>query len=257
MAVTMNGSTTTVTTLKPSSDAIILRRGHFKDAKQIGQVAAKTYRDTPLTIFLSPNRLQYYSHYERGFIQRATARMFDPRNITVIACEASNPSRVIGYAQFARLGDDEGAMRQIESRKSLWLWALSWLFWAWAKLVVAVNFGDKSCDLKNLRTFEGWCAAEGPVYWDREDRKNRWHAQSVVVLEEFQGRGIGKRLMKEAIAWAEAENVPLGLEASEPGEKMYRSVGFELLARFQHVVDGDNGGYMMYTPKALRTKESS
>jgi len=121
-------------------------------------------------------------------------------------------------------------------------------------VVVSWNLGDKSRDLNNLKTFEGWWAAEGPIYWDREDRKNRWHAQSVVVLEEFQGRGIGKRLMKEAIAWAEAENVPVGLEASEAGEKMYKSVGFELLARFSHVIDGDNGGYMLYTPKALRRK---
>ncbi len=101
---------------------------------------------------------------------------------------------------------------------------------------------------------------EVKVHWEgRKDRENRWHAQSVVVRKEFQGRKAGKRLMAEVIGRAENENVVVGLESSANGEMMYRSVEFELLGRFQggNGFEGDSGGVMLYTPKARREKGSA
>jgi GNAT superfamily N-acetyltransferase len=115
---------------------------------------------------------------------------------------------------------------------------------------------DKSVDHERLRAFEAEAGGLEDEYWGVEERVNRWYTQSCVVKEEWQGKGIGKRLMAEVIARAEAQNVVVGLEASEPGELMYRSVGFELLGRFKKAfgTEGieDAGGVMMYTPVKRR-----
>ena len=70
-------------------------------------------------------------------------------------------------------------------------------------------------------------------YW--APHPQRWHVQSLAVAEEFQRRGIGKRLMREVMVQAEAERVVVGLEASGMGEVLYRSLGFEEIGRVQKV----------------------
>lgn len=114
---------------------------------------------------------------------------------------------------------------------------------------------DKSADADRLRAMEELGSGAEKEYWDRPERRNRWYAQSCVVAGEWQGRGIGKRLMAEVIARAESEGVVVGLESSEMGERLYRSLGFELLGRFKKVwdeMDENVGGVMMYTPMQMR-----
>ncbi|TVY35938.1 hypothetical protein LOCC1_G008935 [Lachnellula occidentalis] len=264
MSLTVNGQTTTKA--KPSSTSkspIIIRQARLWEGYQIGKIASITYYDTPLVNFLSPYRAKYPADYVRTYSERSQARLFNPRSLSFVACEASNPSHVIGYAQFLRLGDDGGAKRHLASRKSLWLWALSWLFWAYCK-VLGLTIGDKSADPKAVAEFLSLVASDDDKYWKGvPERKNRWHAASVVVGKEFQGRGVGKRLMAEVIRRAESEGVCVGLEASGPGEHLYRSVGFQLLGRFSErsqVIDqgsaGIVGGVMMWSPSSWAPEQS-
>jgi ribosomal protein S18 acetylase RimI-like enzyme len=101
---------------------------------------------------------------------------------------------------------------------------------------------------------------EGRFWEGREERVNRWHAQSVVVLPEWQGRGIGKRLMAEVLRRAERDGVMVGLESSPKGEGLYRKLGFELLGRFTNEVDAlegcDKGGVMAWYPKGWKERHS-
>ena len=248
--------TTTATVSAPRyGESIIIRPARLTEGYKLGAMAARTYDNTPMTRFLEPHRSKYPKDYVRGYQQRAQARMLKPENYTIVACEASDPSRLVGYGQFVRLGDDEGARRQIASRKSILLTVLNFLFWVYtsiATLLLPNRSGDPAAIAELLRVVD----AEGKLHWDKPGRKNRWYAQSVVVLEEYQGKGIGKRLMREIIARAEAENVVFGLEASGPGKLMYLSVGFEFLASYQKEILGpDEGGVMMYTPKGLRDEQ--
>lgn len=238
-----------------SQEELIIRRARIWDAGEIGRIAATTYLHSGLSHFVAPYRLKYRSHWERGFIQRAYKRLLDPRNMSFVVCTKSNPKLPVGYASFVRLGDDEGARKHIESHsrlERLVMWILSLLYGIWCRIVSLIVGGDKSEDKKAAEAFARFSAAELKTHWSQPERLNRWHAQSVVIRDEFQGRKAGKRLMAEVIAHAEAENVVVGLESSAKGEMMYRSVGFELLGRFQSKLEEDAGGVMMYTPKARR-----
>ncbi|KAF8860087.1 hypothetical protein BDZ45DRAFT_672806 [Acephala macrosclerotiorum] len=242
-----------------SQEELIIRKARLWEGGEIGRIAAATYRDTPLSQFVAPKRFQYWKDWERGFIQRAQRRLLDPRNLSLVVCTKSNPGLAVGYAQFVRLGDDEGARKQIEShsrlqRVGLWFLRLGYGAWCW---LTSALIGDRSEDKKANALFDGWTTEEGKIHWDAwPERQNRWHVQSCVIREEFQGRKAGKRLMAEVIQRAEAENVVVGLEASKEGEPMYRSVGFGLLARFTGGAEFEEraGGVMMYAPKARRSE---
>jgi ribosomal protein S18 acetylase RimI-like enzyme len=178
--------------------------------------------------------------------------MLDPRNLTFVAVLSSNPSIPVGYTQFVRMGDDSGAKRQIASRDGVLLRIFAWVFWVYSLVLPWIVGKDRSADPDRVKAFE---ASHGDVdteYWNLPERKNRWHATSVVVKQEWQGRGIGKMLMAEIVARAEEEGVVVGLEASGPGEQLYRRVGFELLGRLKDNFAGARGGVMIYTPSTLK-----
>ncbi|KUJ24219.1 uncharacterized protein LY89DRAFT_776373 [Mollisia scopiformis] len=257
IAVEAHTSPLKKTVPKYQEELIVREARRLWDGPEIGRIAATTYMHTRLSHFVAPKRYQYPQDWERGFVQRAQKRLLDPRSLTFVLCTKSNPDLPVGYATFVRLGNDKGARKQIEShsrleRIGMWIWSLLYgVVWFWI-----VNFlagGDKSEDKKGAVMFVEWGKADRKIHWDgKPERENRWHALSVVVREEYQGRKGGKRLMTEIIGKAEAENVVVGLESSPAGEMMYRSVGFELLGRFSSDFERDQGGVMMYTPKARR-----
>lgn len=46
-----------------------------------------------------------------------------------------------------------------------------------------------------------WCWADDLKYWDHSrERKNRWHVKNIVVVTQWQGKGVGKLLMREVMA---------------------------------------------------------
>jgi ribosomal protein S18 acetylase RimI-like enzyme len=119
--------------------------------------------------------------------------------------------------------------------------------------------GDKCVDAKAAETFAGWCKLDNEKHWkSREERASRWHAQSVVVLPEWQGKGIGKALMAEVMKKAQRDGVIVGLEASVKGEGLYIRLGFELLGRFSEDGDllegGGKGGFMAWYPEGYKDK---
>jgi GNAT superfamily N-acetyltransferase len=247
-----------MSTTKPKP-TIKIRGATLLDHREMGRTASETYYDTDLTRFLSPHAGAYYSHYARGFTQRILKRMLDPRSLSFVACVAGS-KEPIAYIQLARLGDDAGAQAQIASRTSVWLWVLGWMFVVWCKAVDVVVGGDKSADPEALRLFEGCGTRDEEKYWKPfPDRMNRWYVQSCVVRSEYQGMGVGKMMIREVTKRAQEEGVVIGLEASSEGYWLYKSVGFELLGRFDTSVPDaaeDGGGIMMWSPRGGRKRSN-
>jgi GNAT superfamily N-acetyltransferase len=262
MSLTANGKATLNT--PPSQEEIIIRRATLLDGPAVGRVAATTYYNTPLTSWLSPHREKYPAAYQRGFFERAITRILSPRNETYVACLGSPSGQIVGAAQFQRLGDDAGARKMIRDVglvKAVLLWVFSWVFWGWCKVWWWIQGADKSIDPAAVETFGGWCKVDEERFWQgKEERENRWHAQSMVVLPEWQRRGIGRRLMGEVLKKAERDGVMVGLESSVNGEGLYRSLGFELLGRFTADADalegGDKGGVMAWYSQGWKERHS-
>ena len=242
-----------IPTGKVPKESIFLRPANLADYEHIGLNAANTYDNTPLTEWLSPYRNEHWTPYVRGFRYRALSRMLDPRNLTLVACKGSLGGKVIGHIQAERLGDDAGAKAQISSRWSLKLLILGWVFALWWK-VLQLIVGDKSSSPENLAEFLKNGEEDEKLYWENKERKNRWYVQSCVVLKEFQGRGVGRKLVEAITAKGEEEGVVVGLEASEEGEQLYLKCGFKLLGRFKDssVSTLGVGGVMLWSPSGKK-----
>ena len=60
-----------------------------------------------------------------------------------------------------------------------------------------------------------------------------WYIQDVIVLPEYQGKGIGKAIMKHLIAYIEANSLPnttvtVGLMSAKDKEAFYEKLGFRV-----------------------------
>ncbi|KAE8139073.1 acyl-CoA N-acyltransferase [Aspergillus pseudotamarii] len=236
-----------------TTDTIQIRRMTLPDIPYMAQLASTTYFNTPLSQFLSPYRHTYPEDFTRYFGHRIRARYFNPRCIGFVAVSASNPGLPVAYAQFIRLGNDEAARRLIAAQSSIWKTLCRWCMTAWVWIENILR-PDRSVDSDAVGRLEKSAEADDLRFWGSDEMKRlygeRWHAQSVVVSADWRRRGIGRRLMGEALRRAQEDGVVVGLEASEDGEKLYRSLGFELRGRFSLLLGGEaEGGIMMWRPK--------
>jgi GNAT superfamily N-acetyltransferase len=184
---------------------------------------------------------------------KAPPSISGPNNITLVACLSSDPSIIVGFSQFSRLGNDPGAKEVVSSRglwTRVWIYILAWYFWLY-NMVHNFVWKDRITDFANLKKIEAWFAKDTQRYWESyPERANRWHANSVVVGPEWQGKGIGRMLMGEVLNWAQSEMVVVGLTSSPHGEHLYRKLGFEMLGDFYRRVEGEEGGgIMIWYPK--------
>jgi ribosomal protein S18 acetylase RimI-like enzyme len=53
-----------------------------------------------------------------------------------------------------------------------------------------------------------------------------WHLANVVTHSDYQRRGVGARLVRWGLEQAEAERVPVGVESSVAGLRLYEKMGF-------------------------------
>ncbi|KAE8313386.1 acyl-CoA N-acyltransferase [Aspergillus transmontanensis] len=236
-----------------TTETIQIRRMTRPDIPYMAHLASTTYFNSPLSQFLSPYRHTYPEDFTQRFVQMIRARYFNPRCIGFVAVSASNPDIPVAYAQFIRLGNDNAARDLITAQTSIWNTLRRWYVTVqtWIENLL---WPDRSGDADAVRRFEKSAEVDGLRFWESEEMKRlygeRWHAQSVVVSGDWRRRGIGRRLMGEVLRRAQEDGVVVGLEASEDGEKLYRSLGFELRGRFSLLLGGqDGGGIMMWRPK--------
>jgi ribosomal protein S18 acetylase RimI-like enzyme len=239
------------------NDEIRVRPAKFNDIPKLAFTAFTGYADSTLEKFLTPFQTQYLEDALRSWYQRMVLRWVDPRMVSVVACPASSPEKVVGYAQFFRVGDDEGAKRQIASRKTAWLSILAWYYFIKFK-IVGYLWPDRSVNPTAEKQFEAWNQIDDKTHWEPfPERRSRWHLRSIVVSPEWRGKGIGILLMNEPLDRARKEGVVVGLEATPDGEHLYRKVGFELLSRFYYeerspIASPNEGGVMIWKPDKIK-----
>lgn len=210
--------------------------------------------DSPVRHLLYPGAETYPEDVIRGAALSIKQRMASPRSVSLVVCEASKPDIPLACGQFTRLGKDEKAKALIRSkgvltRAYLWLWGW-WLylfeskigFWIWP---------DRASNKAVLKQFDEGKKEDDKKYWDVDGRRERWHCQSVTVDPDWQGKGLGSMLMREVMELGRKDGVPVGLEASVAGEKLYRKLGFEWLGDFSRRLEGiEGGGLMLWNGKA-------
>lgn len=230
----------------------------LSDISILGEHNRRAFWLSPVNEFLVPRAPEHPEQLDRQFRQGIRKRYVNPNSLSVVACLASNPAYPIGYAQFARLGDDEGAKEWVRQKGLLWrLWIfiLAWVFWAYHKFELWL-VPDTISDQKNAEMFSSWIAQDSAKFWaPYPERKNRWYTNSVIVSPDYHSKGVGKMMMRTVLEKAQRERVPVGLSASPHGEFLYRRLGFLLLGDFINRiptlegVKDEGGGVMCWFPE--------
>ncbi|KAI5782620.1 hypothetical protein EDC01DRAFT_220196 [Geopyxis carbonaria] len=215
--------------------------GTLHDTPRLGAIGARAQFPTMLAEFYSPHRHRFPADFAASATRRMRARMLSRKTTTLMA--VADGGEVMGYVQYARPPPESVAHGTLEG----WMWAA----WDW---VVAHLWKDRSLAGKEvLQAFYEASERDEANYWGRDEYKNHLHVQSVMVDPGFQRRGVGKALMREVLKVAEAEGVPVGLEAGPQGALLYHAMGFRLLGPFSILIPGeeytDGAGVMVWEPE--------
>ncbi|KAM5364634.1 hypothetical protein ACJZ2D_011415 [Fusarium nematophilum] len=240
--------------MKPLSQDFFLRPARLSDIPTMAIHNTHCYWNSPIHHhFIAPRAEEHPEDMTRAFSQKLRRRLLTPNNVTLVACLSSDPSVLVGFSQFTRLGNDAGAKQVARSKgpwTRIWIHILAWYFWLY-DTVDNFIWKDRVTDFTNQQIVEAWFTKDNKRYWEAHpERSNRWHANSVVVAPEWQGNGIGKMLMAEVLTWAQNEMVVVGLTSSPHGEHLYKKLGFEMLGDFyMRVGDEEGGGIMIWYPE--------
>jgi GNAT superfamily N-acetyltransferase len=248
--------------IKPLSQEFFLRPARLSDIPTMAIHNTCAYWNSPIHhLFIAPRAAEHPEDMTRTFRQKLRRRFLAPNNMTLVACLSSDPSTVVAFSQFSRFGNDAGAKEFVRSRglwTRIWIYILAWYFWLYDNVDNFI-WKDRITDFANQKKIEIWFAKDTERYWKPyPERANRWHANSVVVGPEWQGRGIGRMLMGEVLSWAQRERVVVGLTASPHGEHLYKKLGFEMVGDFYKRVGDEGGGIMIWYPEGWegRRRES-
>ncbi|KAH7342450.1 acyl-CoA N-acyltransferase [Rhexocercosporidium sp. MPI-PUGE-AT-0058] len=234
--------------IPPPLNRFGLRPLILADVPTLALHSAEAYWEGPVNRFIAPHAAKYRSDFVRNFHQGIRKRLFNPRSLSLVVYEASDPTFPVGYAQFTRLGDDEGAKAYLGKHSlwdRIWFFVFAWFFSVYDKVENSM-WPDRSRDVEATKTFFASAAGDEKTYWElHPERSNRWHVQSVVISPAYQGKGLGRMLVTEVVNRAQHERVIMGLSASPAGEFLYRKLGFELLGEFTIRIGGEEGGGIM------------
>ena len=208
-----------------SNPDIYIRPAVFTDAYAMSLIAAHLpHTNTWLRCY----NLFMPSTDTRCYAQRIQTHLLNPRSLSFAAVLASAPEEMVGYALCSRLGNDDKALAYINSTSTLYFMFFGWIWGLWLRFV-------------------SWVLREGREDVEAESWSphcERWYVKSVVVRQGWRRKGIGTQLMGMVLNKAAAEGVPVTLEATERGEKLYTKLGFEVIERLE-VGDGEEGGALM------------
>lgn len=243
--------------------AFAIRPAKISDCWDIALLTARAFQGSALTEILSPYHHQHPGDFVYSFYSRQKLRLMSPRSRGFVAVpvdgegrevEARDGGGPVGFMVCQRLGEDEGAKAVEREKKHICLTIYEWVFSKYLK-IRTYFFPDRSVDEDALAVFLECGEEESAKHFDtKPELENRWYTQSIGVSPEWRQRGVGKALMKEVLALAEKENLPVSLESSAMGDALYRSIGFKLLDRFMTAFgeeEVEKGGIFLWTPPKM------
>lgn len=230
-------------------DDIIIRPVTYGELLQVAQVMAKAFWDDPLWgERMHPHRNKHPSDVEMFWFRLSRVEYWDyaQRWLVAIMKDDSGEDSVVGVIQWVRKGRGGHKMRchwldpsecndpHIKIRRAL---------------QHVANLGDTNEG--NLTQPLSRLAMQAHLYvWPNKamdpamsdllarahpfmkdtwtgERAEGWYLSLLAVHPDFQGRGVGRRLVKPGMDWAEEERVCVSVISGHDKDRFYKHCGFQ------------------------------
>ncbi|KAJ4290223.1 hypothetical protein N0V90_010438 [Kalmusia sp. IMI 367209] len=214
------------------------------DHPQVAEITFQAFQKDEFFDWLSPGRHKYPEDLRRSQRVRLRYRLVDVGQYGfVVVTEEGDPDwsgkeEIMGFAFLLRIGQDgktvgwqaDSLFNKIERQ------LIRWEQWYDA------TFMDRAADpkhMKELLDLAPWTFFK-PI-------NPRWHLGLIGVSPKFQRRGVGSMLVQQGQKFAAQEGVPMTLEASVVGRRLYLKNGFKKVHEMA-ICDGYVDHLMVWEP---------
>lgn len=210
----------------PGGSTITIRRATYADLPAVSSALANAFQDEVLFGHkIHPNRSQYPSEMPYYWLRRFQRDYWDYSHVFLAAVDTSvTPHRICGAAQWHRQGSsayERGwGLAQLDPRNLLYYagYAQSTICgWLWP---------NRAADPKEEDIIER-CYRFLDHVWVGPERGESWYLNFLGVEAGYQGRGVGRGLVKWGMEMAEKEGVSASVIAAHGKDPFYQACGFD------------------------------
>ncbi|ORY59963.1 acyl-CoA N-acyltransferase [Pseudomassariella vexata] len=201
-----------------------LRYASYSELPEIAHVMALAFFDDNLFgDIVHPHRNQFPNDVDLYWLRRARVNFWDYRWRWVVAVDRDKNGKevIVGIAQWERLGDGGKKMecwwfdpRNLLKPLSCTAMGLHTLIWP-----------NRASDPIDEDIVERAYPCFGDV-WSGE-RAESWYLEYLALHPDFQGKGLGRMLVKWGLDRAEEEGICASVASTRGKDRFYQKVGFE------------------------------
>lgn len=235
---------------KDATNAIVIRPATLSDVREVSKAMAAAFMDNEVMgDYLFPRRREYPQDYQRHFQCMVREHLVERGRQVIVAVMMS---RIVGIASWERQGP-AGTARLPSSTVYESARRLVVRGWNHASRLL---WPDRAKDVENWVVFfsdmESW-----KLHWTGA-REETWYLHVLCVHPEYQGKGVGKRLVAEGLKWAEKDAVCASVIASAMGDGFYDKMGFVTVgSATEGVLKGLPGGNIKFFEEHLARDDSA
>lgn len=212
-----------------------IRKAASHDALTCAQIVSHAYAGLPLTCLLfGPPTSESMTRRVEYRCQNFASDMVNP-NSEYLIVQDTKTGLDVAMARWKAEDIPIEQQRQIKASKSKTLSVQN----------IFSSSSSDSFDGELYTSFQEGMSKRHEKLW--KGKGPHLHVHSFSVIPSHQHLGIGRLLLSEILKEADSSYLPLYLEASSAGEKLYKSCGFEEVDRL-HIKDGVEVSFMVRQP---------
>lgn len=228
LAATSTMSSESSNTPSPKNNKIIIRHAGYVELHALSSVLAIAFQDEMLFgKLIHPYRDKYPSDVAYYWLRRFQRDYWDYSQILLAAVDTSvSPNRICGAAQWQRHGSGLHSrgwgLRKTDPRNLMYYVGAaqaSVCRWLWP---------NRAADPEKEDVIERSEPFLDHV-WVGPERGEGWYLNFLAVAPEYQGRGVGKRMVAWGLEQAEKEGVSASVIAAYSKDSFYQTCGFDTM----------------------------